>query len=89
MAEGRVHLTTFIEGVLVHGQQTPFVRIEVETAFHALVRADQHVGQSLMPPERSRAVVVHVAEPAKSLDGQPAPEIQRRQQPATVGRQQR
>ena len=25
MAEGRVHLTTFIEGVLVHGQQTPFV----------------------------------------------------------------
>jgi hypothetical protein len=25
MAEGRVHLTTFIEGVLVHGKQTPFV----------------------------------------------------------------
>ena len=25
MAEGRVHLTTFIEGVLVHGQRTPFV----------------------------------------------------------------
>jgi hypothetical protein len=25
VGEGRVHLTTFIEGVLVHGQQTPFV----------------------------------------------------------------
>lgn len=25
MAEGRVHLTTFIEGVLVHGQLNPFV----------------------------------------------------------------
>jgi len=25
MAEGRVHLTTFIEGVLVHGRTTPFV----------------------------------------------------------------
>ena len=25
MAEGRVHLTTFIEGILVHGRQTPFV----------------------------------------------------------------
>ena len=25
MAEGRVHLTTFIEGVLVHGRQTPFI----------------------------------------------------------------
>jgi hypothetical protein len=25
MSEGRVHLTTFIEGVLVHGRQTPFV----------------------------------------------------------------
>ena len=25
MAEGRIHLTTFIEGVLVHGQATPFV----------------------------------------------------------------
>jgi hypothetical protein len=25
MAEGRVHLTTFIEGVLVHGKEAPFV----------------------------------------------------------------
>jgi len=25
MAEGRVHLTTFIEGVLVHGKEMPFV----------------------------------------------------------------
>ena len=64
-----------------------FRGVEVEAAVHALVRADQHVDQPFVPHQRRRAVIVNVAEAAEPFDGQPPPEVERRQESAAMGRQ--